>query len=262
MRQKLIYDGAYRGAQRVRRLLRFDIRYRCRRMHEVLGELNLDVSGANVLDVGFGTGDMLASFPIDCTVHGAEISNSAVDAAEQNGRFVDFRRASFALVGEDTPDDLPPGPFDVIIASHVLEHVGNDQRWMSAIGDRLRPGGVALVFVPVEEPGYNPDHVRIYSLGSIANLVARSGLEVLHVEGSMHLNGHAWKLVTIPSRRRWPLLGPLVNTFRLSVLSAIGYPTTRRLECWMDRVGFAPRQAFVVARNAAILPGSAAGGCR
>jgi SAM-dependent methyltransferase len=249
MRQKSIYDAAYRGPQRVRRLLRFDIRHRCRRLHEVLAGLQLDVSESQVLDVGVGNGDLLASFPTGCCVWGAEISGSAVASASGDARFYRFRAARFSLVQEDTPDDLPPGPFDVIVSSHVLEHVADDRRWVQALRERLNPGGIALVFVPIEEPGYNPDHVRVYSLRSIANLVEQCGLEVLHREGSMHLNGHLWKLVTIPSRRRWPGLGPLVNTLRLAVLSAIPYRATRMLERRLERIGVGPRQAFVVARS-------------
>ena len=249
MRQKELYDRAYRGEQRVRRLLRFDIRYRASRMHEVLQELNVDVVGADVMDVGFGGGDLLASFPTNCRVTGVEISASAVASAAQSRRFAEFRSAEFRLMSENDVESLPEGPFDIIVCSHVLEHVDHDRDFITAMASRLRPGGTLLVFVPIEEPGYNPDHVRTYTVASIAHLAADCGLTLLFVEGSLHLNGHLWKLLTVPSRRRWPVLGPIANTFRLSVLALVPYRAMRWLEPRVEALGLEPRQALVVAHR-------------
>jgi len=248
VRQKTLYDDAYRGRQRIRRLLRFDIRYRCRRLHEILGTLEVDVSRARVLDVGFGGGDLLASFPTGCTVTGAEISASAVESARTSGRFSAYSARHFTVIPEDDPEALPRGPFDIVLSSHVLEHVDDDRRWIHALRKRVAPGGWVAVFVPVEAPGYNPDHVRVYSLSSLGDLLNSCGLSVVHAEGSMHLNGHLWKWLTVPSRRRWPVLGPLVNTLRLMSQAMIPYSLTRKLERWGERAGLRPRQAFVMAR--------------
>ena len=247
--QKQTYDQAYRGEQRIRRLLRFDVRYRVTRMHEVLRDLDLKVEGTEVMDVGFGGGDILASFPGNCRVSGVEISASAVETAQKSNRFGKFRSAEFWLLREDDISGLPPGPFDIIVCSHVLEHVSDDGLFIAALSSRLKPGGTLLLFVPIEEPGYNPDHVRTYTLASIAQLATATGLRLLVAEGSLHLNGHLWRLITVPSRRRWPVLGPLTNTLRLSVLALIPYRAMRWLEPRVAALGLEPRQALVVARK-------------
>ncbi|MBN1611048.1 MAG: class I SAM-dependent methyltransferase [Polyangiaceae bacterium] len=248
VQQKRIYDEAYRGEQRVRRWLRFDIRYRCRRLQEVLGSLRIDVARARVLDVGFGTGELLASFPVGCAITGAEISASAVERAHRSPRLSRHASRHFQLIPENGPEALPRGPFDIVLSSHVLEHVDDDSRWLRALHQRVMPGGTVAVFVPIETPGYNPDHVRVYSLESLCALVESVGLQIVHTEGSMHLNGHVWKWLTLPSRKRWPVLGPLVNTLRLLSQAVIPYPLTRTLERWAARAGLGPRQALVVAR--------------
>jgi SAM-dependent methyltransferase len=248
VQQKSIYDKAYCGEQSIRRLLRFDIRYRCRRLQEVLSELDLEASRARVLDVGFGGGDLLASFPTGCFVYGAEISVSAVRRARRSKRFAAYAGHRFTLVPENDPEALPCGPFDIVLCSHVLEHVDDDRRWMRALYKRVAPAGLVAAFVPVEATGYNPDHVRVYTVSSLRALVEGCGFTVVHAEGSMHLNGHVWKWLTLPSRRRWPVLGPLVNTMRLVSQAIIPYSLTRKLEQWAERAGLGPRQAFVVAR--------------
>jgi SAM-dependent methyltransferase len=77
------------------------------------------------------------------------------------------------------PDEI--GTFDVILCSHVLEHVPDDQQAMRELYRVLRPGGWALIMVPIDpdrettfedptvtdptirEQLFNQrDHVRIY----------------------------------------------------------------------------------------------------
>jgi SAM-dependent methyltransferase len=247
--QERRYADFYRSLPRVRWLFRFDVRYRCRRLHEVLDDLAVDRDGADVLDVGFGGGHLLASFPRSCAVSGIDVSRSAVVAARDNPTFREFRAASFTQVAEGDPGSLPEGPFDIIVSSHTLEHVPDDAAVLAACFRRLRPGGTLAVFVPIEEPDYNEFHRRTYSVQSIEERVSRSGLTIRHVEGSMYVHGHVWKLVTIPSRRRWPVVGKLVDGLRLGTLSAISYRGLRAADAVLYRLGFGARQALVVAQR-------------
>jgi len=74
--------------------------------------------------------------------------------------------------------DLPDNSFDVIFCSHVLEHVEDDQKAKRELRRVLKPGGWAILMVPVsgpttlEDPAitdkaemerlYGPDHRRSY----------------------------------------------------------------------------------------------------
>jgi SAM-dependent methyltransferase len=220
-------------------------------MHEAFAELGVNLRSKSVLDFGFGSGDLLASFPHDCAIHGAEISNSAIESALQDPRFRTYAESRFSRVYEEAPESLPSGPFDIIIASHVLEHVTDDRAWVRALRNRLRPGGLLVVFLPVEEPGYNPDHVRVYDVGASVELLNRAGLRVIYAEGGLHLNGHLWKVLSYPSRRRWPVLGDVVNTLRLASQAIIPYPATRHIERLAASLGCGPRQAFVIGKRVA-----------
>ena len=106
-----------------------------------------------------------------------------------------------------------------------------------------------MVFVPIEEPDYILFHRRNYSLQSIAGCVARAGLEPLTVEGSMYVNGHVWKLLTIPSRRKWPVVRHLADGLRMATLGALPYRSVRRLDRVLSSLGAGARQALVIARR-------------
>jgi SAM-dependent methyltransferase len=47
--------------------------------------------------------------------------------------------------------DLPDQSFDVVLCLHVLEHVPDDRKAMSELRRILRPSGIAIIMVPMEE---------------------------------------------------------------------------------------------------------------
>ncbi len=235
----------------VRRLdaWRFDVDYRRRRLREVLSELHGELDGLRVLDFGFGSGSLLLALPERCRLYGVDVSVSAVESARRDERFAAYADARFQAVPEDQPELLPGEEFDVIVTSHLLEHVPDDARVLEELLARLAPGGTLVVFVPIEEPDYILFHRRNYSLQSIAERVVKAGFVLRQVEGSMYVNGHIWKLLTIPSRRRWPLFGPAVDALRMLSLGSLPYPLLRHLDQALFLLGVGPRQALVVAER-------------
>jgi SAM-dependent methyltransferase len=91
--------------------------------------------------------------------------------------------------------DLPDSSFDLILCSHVLEHVPDDAAAMAELRRVLAPGGLALVLTPyrAEVPTYEDpsitspldrmvafgqqDHVRIYG-NDLADRLREAGFEV------------------------------------------------------------------------------------
>src|SRR5262249_12996211 len=95
-----------------------------------------------------------------------------------------------------TDMDLPDGSFDLILCSHVLEHVPDDRAAMAEMRRVLAGGGMALVLTPYrpdqppfEDPSITSpvdrmvafgqqDHVRVYG----SDLVDRLGEAGFQVE--------------------------------------------------------------------------------
>lgn len=100
-----------------------------------------------------------------------------------------------AMVKLDVTDiQYPDNSFDVIYCSHVLEHVPDDRRGMREMARVLKPGGWALIAVPVirdrtfEDPNVTTpaerervygqfDHVRAYGRDFVDRL-SESGFDV------------------------------------------------------------------------------------
>ena len=71
--------------------------------------------------------------------------------------FGQYETADISMPGVDHHVDLQALPFadasyDVVYASHVLEHVPDDRRAIAEIRRVLRPGGLAILPVPVNNP--------------------------------------------------------------------------------------------------------------
>jgi SAM-dependent methyltransferase len=245
------YSEFYTHARRAFSRLRFDVNYRKRRLHEVFRALGIQTEDQRVLDVGFGAGDLLLSFPSSCRVVGVDVSSSAIDAAREDERFARFAGAEFCLVPEHDTQALPALQADIVLSSHVLEHAPDDRALLLALLERLRPGGVLGLFVPLEEPDYILFHRRNYSLQSITERVEQAGFELLHAEGNLFVNGHVWKCLTVPSRRNWPGVRHVVDALRMASLGALPYPWLRRADHLLFLLGASARQALVVARRRA-----------
>jgi len=97
-------------------------------------------------------------------------------------RFGSYESADLSMGGVDHNVDLQNLPFkaetyDFVFASHVLEHIRDDHRALSEVRRVLKPGGIAILPVPIvadktiEYPEPNPNefyHVRAPGLDYFA----------------------------------------------------------------------------------------------
>ena len=73
-------------------------------------------------------------------------------ASQSNLYYVstDLERERATVKADITDLPFPADSFDVILCSHVLEHVVDDRKAMRELHRVLRPGGWALVLVPID----------------------------------------------------------------------------------------------------------------
>jgi 2-polyprenyl-3-methyl-5-hydroxy-6-metoxy-1,4-benzoquinol methylase len=157
-----------------------------KRVGEIVEEFEPYRKTNKLLDIGFGAGTILeAAAKRGWAVAGLEVSRPAVEQARQKG-FEVFQ----GLLNEA---NYPPGQFDVVTASEILEHLESPKDDLAEIARILRPGGLLWATTPsargisprmlgidwsVMAP---PEHTQLYSTQGLEGLLNGAGFDVAKI---------------------------------------------------------------------------------
>jgi len=167
-------------------------------LHADLAELlRRYAPGGRVLDVGCGTGELLAHFerqgfaPV-----GIEPAVEAAELAQARGLKA-YCKTVEEYVSRHQAEQGEP--FDGITLVNVLEHVPHPVQVIEACRQMLRPSGVLLIRVPNDFSELQaaahaqvggrrwwvaaPDHINYFDFESLSALLERLGFEVIHRQG-------------------------------------------------------------------------------
>ncbi len=156
-----------------------------RRSREMLEHLTPYLPArASILDFGGGTGSLMCAF-LDAG-HACAVVDYAPQAIPGVERLA------------DSLGDLDGGRrFDLITASHVVEHVADPVETVRSLAARLTPGGRLYLEVPLELVGGPPrrsdpvTHINFFSEPSVLALLRRAGYRPLACDtaATLHAGG-------------------------------------------------------------------------
>ena len=138
-------------------------------------------SGAlKVLDVG-------ASVGVFNRVAGRCFEKCTVDysAVEVNPAALDFLKNNCDNNRIFNSIDEAPGGFNLIILSHILEHISSPKMFLSAISEKLTDGGVIFVEVPncdFRFKKYHQPHMLFYNISSLKKVIEQAGFKCMSVD--------------------------------------------------------------------------------
>jgi len=180
-------------------------------------ESNLKQHVPVVLEIGCATGELAEAVRsrIPITRYEAiEISPAAHVARDRVDQLFDRPLADLISAGE-----LKVGSFDMIIMSHVLEHMPDVTSEVAAVRSLLRPKG--MFFVEVPNGSGNPNlpfddnisHLHFFSPTSLLWLLARHDMAVKAVTSGARLDGRYPDSLRVAA---FPFGLPVVNRNMLS----------------------------------------------
>jgi SAM-dependent methyltransferase len=248
--QRRVYAKRYGCLRQVHDLLRYDARYRLFLLETLFKRFDIPFERQRVFELGFGTGSLLLRFDHTCALHGSELSESAVESLRRDARVRHYRELALLASDADGAPRFPGRDYDVVLASHVIEHVPDDRETLADLLAHMRPGGHAVFFLPLERPRHNPDHVRTYTAAGFSRLLREVGYETVFVEENFRYASHWVQVINWPSRARIPLLGTLVEVLKTTLLALMPTSLVRLVEEPLARLHVAPYQLMVLARKA------------
>jgi ubiquinone/menaquinone biosynthesis C-methylase UbiE len=157
----------------------FDTQSRERKARTIIAVLNdylkMPLKNLSLLDVGGSTG-IIDNFLADYfgSVIGIDIDTSAIDyACHQHAK----SNLSF-LVGDAICLEFPDNTYDVVICTHIYEHVPDPQRMMDEILRVLKPGGICY-FAAGNRLMWNEPHYNLPLLSVVPRSVAHKYLKLV-----------------------------------------------------------------------------------
>jgi SAM-dependent methyltransferase len=124
------------------------------------------------------------------------------------------------VLGDMTRSGLPDAAFDLVVAVEVLEHVEEDEKFVSEVARVLKPGGIFLMTTPNGDwvENKNPDHKRHYRYEQLSGLLekyfAETAVEYAVAGGRYRKMGlKPWSLYH-PLETAGSIVGNVVNSFQ------------------------------------------------
>ena len=134
---------------------------------------------AHVFDYGYGFGTFLLRCPREnCELFGYDLADNA---RKNLTRIMLLLKRKFVFVDVDTCSFDETEKFDMIICSHVLEHIPEDIDFLKKIIRTLSSNGFMLINVPINETNKDDKHVRFYDREACANILREIGLNMISV---------------------------------------------------------------------------------
>jgi SAM-dependent methyltransferase len=161
-----------------------------------------------LLDVGCGNHGATKAkrfFP-DCEYWGIDRELYTTDA---NDLALTHRRFELDLDRHDL-SEVPEATFDVILASHVIEHLQNGVSVISELCKKLRPGGFIYVEFPsIRSLGLpsalgtlnfcdDPTHIRIYDLKDVSNALLEKDVRIIRAGTRRWVDGMIKGVARLP----------------------------------------------------------------
>ncbi|MBK7896475.1 MAG: class I SAM-dependent methyltransferase [Anaerolineaceae bacterium] len=142
--------------------------------HLLRSFVSKDLPSFKMLDYGSGWGTFLLKLPRPTVAYCFDLSHHAMSAVQKAHALLG-RRVELAEI--DQENNITPKEFDLIVCSHVLEHVPDDLKLLQKFSQALKPKGLVLINVPINETWYDPKHIRAYTKPDLHEKLCQAGFK-------------------------------------------------------------------------------------
>lgn len=173
----------------------------------VLRRAGLPLDRAEVFDYGFGAGTFYRYCPTSAKLNGVEqdpvVCREVSEILARRGfRNVDLQPIE---IKRWTEHPLLKRGYDVFLCSHVLEHLPDPVDFLKTVRPCVKPDGVFLGLVPINERAENPHHLQKVDRDVVEKWASDAGYELAYYEENDPFLYWAQPLYTVTSGWRHKL---------------------------------------------------------
>jgi 2-polyprenyl-3-methyl-5-hydroxy-6-metoxy-1,4-benzoquinol methylase len=177
-----IFDSCYRGTQtpiRHKAYMRLAKVFLALRL---LRELNVSLSGKSILDYGFGAGTFFLHCPKNARLFGVEADQQNVSECQAYLKAAGYPDADLQTIDirQIETHTVFSRKYDVILCSHVLEHISAPVPLMHLFKNSMNESSVLLVLLPINERFPDAHHEHVITSKKVKDWAAASGLQVIY----------------------------------------------------------------------------------
>lgn len=156
------------------------------RLAKVLGVLyafdrqGMDLDGKRVFDYGFGAGTFFRYCPKTAFLYGVELDPVHVERVAETLRARKYTQIDLRAVDEEGWRDhaLLGRRYDVVVVSHVLEHVKSPVELLKRLADCVAPGGCLVALLPINERVGHDSHEWVVDATLVHDWATTAGVEI------------------------------------------------------------------------------------
>lgn len=180
-------------------------------INRAIVEIARRAKARTVLDAGCGNGALAADLArVGFEVVGVDGDEGGIDVARAKYPELRFEVGMF--------EDAPPGQFDFVASTEVVEHLYAPQHLARYCFDALKPGGMLAMSTPYHgylknlalagankwdfhhSPNWHGGHVKFWSRATLTTLLENAGFEVTGFTGVGRLP-YLWKSMILIAKR-------------------------------------------------------------
>lgn len=218
----------------------YEINVKKNTFKEISKNTNIKTKDISVLDIGFGFGEMLFCFDKSNNLNGVEISSIGVKRAIRIAKSKGYKDFSFIEEDINRLNNFPfkKMSFDVIICSHVLQYLSNEEFILSEVRRLIKPEGKIIFGMPIKD-GKEDD------LNKFINNLIKKRFKIIYLLKNDSIS-NLFKITNkIKEARIKSILSKIINLY----LYLIPWVLLSKIDKFLIKNGSLPRQVFLVIEN-------------
>lgn len=226
---------------------RYDTQFKVKSAFYALSKIKFNCTGKNIFEFGFGSGELLLNFKNANGIYGVEISHIAIDKIKIKTVRRGIQKYNFEPAVREKIYSFQKSVFDLVIASHVIEHLADTGEFIDQVKYLLKDDGVVLIQIPINENFKDPKHLHNFTSHSLEQIFHGKGFKTIFIKENEFLFHIVEELYSRNEVKGWNLSDNIKRIIFNFTLARLPFSFLKGLENIYEKIySIKPHQAVLI----------------